>query len=90
MSVKAQMMYKSEDGKLHESRGEAQQYDAMWNAMSGVKDMLQKLSPGQNFGTLHIDIVNKPNLAIQLRDKINKAIDAQRRYGKLKKPATNA
>jgi hypothetical protein len=90
MSVKAKLVYFSEDGKSHETRAEAMQHDAMWRSMKGIRTSFEAISPGQSLGTLHIDIVNKPQLAMKLRDQINKAIDVQRRYGKLKKVAAKS
>ncbi len=84
MGVKAVSKYQSSDGQLHDTIEEARKHDAMFTAFQGVKKALHGINP-LGFGNLHLDLVNKPQNAIELRDALNKALDVQRRYGKLKK-----
>jgi len=84
MVIRAITKYVSEDGTEHESIEEARRYDAMFKGMSAIKSALQKASPTNSLGTIHIDIANNPNNIIALRDALNTMLTYHRNYGKLK------
>jgi hypothetical protein len=85
--VKAVTKYETSDGKTHDDINAARKHEAMFTAISKVKTALTKASQNCSLGTLHIDLVNNPTAAAELRDALNIVLDTHRRHGKLKKKA---
>lgn len=80
MAVKAVTKYQSSDGQLHDDVQTARKHDATKRNMDTIKGITQNINPG----LLHIDLANKPHVAKQLRDALNKVLETHRHYGKLK------
>lgn len=80
MVVKAVTKYQSSDGQLHDDIATARKHDATKRNMDAIKAITQNMNPG----LLHIDLANKPHVAKQLRDALNKVLETHRNYGKLK------
>lgn len=84
MSVKAITMYRSEDGRTHETRAEALKYDALQKNLANVKTLLAPYATNCT-NTLFLDLTNNVKLITAMRDQLNKALEYHRYYGKNKK-----
>lgn len=85
MTIKSVHRYQTSDGKEHTSMVAAQRHEAAFKVMSGIKTILDKAAIANGYGSAHIDLVNKPELTIALRDMCNKALNYHRNYtGKVK------
>lgn len=80
MTVRAVTKYQSSDGQLHDDVQTARKHDATKRNMDAIKSIVQAMNPG----LMHIDLANKPHLAKQMRDALNKVLETHRHYGKLK------
>jgi len=85
MAVRAVTKYQSEDGKLHDTIGEARSHDSFQRSRDAIVAAIKKADPGHSIGLLHISLSNNPAALAELRDALNKSLDYHRNYGKLKK-----
>lgn len=81
--VKVVHKYQADDGTVHDSMEDAYKHDALQKVMSKTKKIFQDV--GLNTSTVYLDFVNKPQVATQMRDAMNRVLDYHRRYGKLRK-----
>lgn len=81
MAIKSVTKFQSTDGKLHDTIEIARKYDAQQQVISQLRTFFNN----QNFGTIHIDIANNPEIASTLKILAEGALNYHRKYGKLKK-----
>jgi hypothetical protein len=88
MSIKAIRVYQTSDGKTHTSMDAASRHEAQYKVFAGVKTVLDKASV-QGQCMAYLDLVNKPKLALAMRDQMNKVLEYHRNHtGKLAKRPT--
>lgn len=80
MTVKCVRRYQSSDGKLHESEKEARKHDAQFSLLTDIKMQLDAAGNNSSPSTTHISLLNKPELAVKMRDALNKVLDYHRNY----------
>lgn len=81
MAIKSVTKFQSTDGKLHDTIEIARKYDAQQQVISQLRTFFNN----QNFGTIHMDIANNPEIASTLKILSEGALNYHRKYGKLKK-----
>lgn len=84
MTIKSVSRFETQDGRLFEDRQDALRHDAQSKVLRQIKTILQENNVGSVAANLALDLLNKPAVATALRDALNKSLDYQRRYGKLK------
>jgi len=75
--IKAIRVYQTSDGKTHETMQQATKHEALQKLFTNVKGIIEKSSKG-GYGTTHIDLINNPSLAREMRDMMNKVLDYHR------------
>lgn len=86
MVVKCVRRYQSSDGKLHESEKDARKHDAQFSLLTDIKTQLDAAGNNTAPSTTHISLLNKPELAVKMRDTLNKVLEYHRVYtGKVAK-----
>lgn len=80
-SIQSVRMYKAEDGSLHSTMEAAYAHNAQYKCLSQMREIFRNLSVNP-----HIGLMNNPEIAIQMRDAMNKVLDYHRRYKGYKMP----
>ena len=83
MTVKAKIVFETEDGRLFQSRKAANAHQRMRTLLEQLR--LQLISPSS---TLAIDVANDPKKCADLRDTLNALLQYHRDYGKLSQSKT--